>query len=133
MYPSLGGAKLPFAGPKGLERPAGPVFLESEEPDVDEAAVASALANPHDRRILALAQRRPIAAKTILERTSIPKSTLYRRIDRLRERGLLRVVTSTIENGHRIDRYRCPLGGMTVSVEDGRVQVEWTASGEDRA
>ncbi|PSG96807.1 hypothetical protein BRD56_08470 [Thermoplasmatales archaeon SW_10_69_26] len=103
------------------------MFLEPEDPGVDEEAVGSAVANPCDRQILALAQRGPVAAKTILERTSIPKSTLYRRIDRLQEQGLLEVVSSTIEDGHRIDRYRCPLQGIGIRIEDGEIHLEWSA------
>lgn len=106
------------------------MFLESEGPDVDEDVVRSALANSCDRRILAMAQQQPVAAKTILERTSIPKSTLYRRIDRLQREGLLQVVTSTIEHGHRIDRYRCPLAELAIRVEGGRVYVDWSLRDE---
>lgn len=105
------------------------MFLEAEDPDVDAEVVLSALANSCDRRILAIAQEGPIAAKTILERTSIPKSTLYRRIDRLQEVGLLRVVTSTIERGHRIDRYRCPLADLSLRVADGEVRLSWSFEG----
>lgn len=109
------------------------MFLESEEPGVDEQVVLSALANGCDRRILALAQQGPVAAKTILEESSIPKSTLYRRIDRLQERGLLRVVASTIENGHRIDRYVCPLSELALRIEDGGVQLEWSLDPDAKA
>lgn len=108
------------------------MFLESEEPDVDEEIVRSALANDCDRRILALAQEGPVSAQAIMRQTSIPKSTLYRRIDRLQRQGLLVVATSTIERGHRIDRYVCPLSELAIRVEDGRVRVEWTTAGAER-
>lgn len=109
------------------------MFLESEETVVDEQAVRSALANSHDRQILAIAQGDPVPAKTILQRTSIPKSTLYRRIDRLQRQGLLRVATSTIERGHRIDRYVCPLSQLAMRVDEGQIRVEWSLSGGEAA
>lgn len=102
------------------------MFLSAEEPEgVDEEALLTALANRWDRRILAMAQETPIAAKTILARTEIPKSTLYRRVNELHERGLLVVVRSTIEDGHRIDRYRCPLAELSVTIAEGRVELDW--------
>lgn len=101
------------------------MFLAAEEDaGPDPGAVLAALANRWDREILAMAQREPIAAKTVLERTDIPKSTLYRRVNHLQEEGLLVVVRSTIEDGHRIDRYRCPLAKASLTIEGGEVRLE---------
>lgn len=103
------------------------MFLQKDDQlEVDE--VLMALGNVHDRRILSKTQAEPLSAHELLEETTVPKSTLYRRIDRLEDAGLLEVAATVIEDGHRIERYRCPLETIALTIEDGRVAVDWTRS-----
>lgn len=101
------------------------MFLREARPVVDPDAVLTALSKPYDREILAIAQDRPVAAQDLLDRTPIPQSTLYRRINELQDAGLLEVVDTTIQGGHPVDRYRCPLQGLTIRIAEGEVQVDW--------
>lgn len=114
-----------FAPPKRGYDPKSSVFLREARSEVDPDAVLTALSKPHDREILAIAQDGPVAAQDLLERTPIPQSTLYRRINELEEAGLLEVVDTTIQGGHPVDRYRCPLRGLTVRIAEGEIKVEW--------
>lgn len=105
------------------------MFLE-QDLSVDEDALLEALTHGRDRRILAAAQERGLTAQEIRERTEIPNSTLYRRINELHQEGLLEVVDAVIDDGHRIERYRCRLSSVGLQVEDGSVEVDWELRSE---
>lgn len=102
------------------------MFLAPSGPEITREALLEALANPHDRRILALAQEQPIEARSVVEETDIPKSTVYRRIRRLEDKGLLETVDGRLRNGHAIDRYRARISEAAIRVEGGEVHADWT-------
>lgn len=101
------------------------MFIRDEGQRITPDAVVEALANPHDRRILALAQAEPVDAQSVIETTGIAKSTVYRRIDRLEELGLLETVDGRLRNGHAIDRYRARLESLALAVQQGRIEATW--------
>lgn len=102
-----------------------PMFLQDQTTRITADAVLDALANPHDREILALAQDEPVTAQGVIQRTGIPKSTVYRRIERLTERGLLQASDGRLHNGHVVDRYRASIQQLSLSVSDGQVHADW--------
>ncbi len=101
------------------------VFIRRDVPGIDAEAVMEALQNPHDRQILALSQDRPIAAQEIIEATDIPKSTAYRRINKLQEMGLITVDSGALKAGHAIERYRAQIEMAALHVEKGNVEARW--------
>ncbi len=101
------------------------MYLQKQSRALEEGAVLTALSSPHDREVIAQAQDGPISAKRILDETDIPKSTLYRRINKLEETGLLRVVDTTVEQGRPMDRYVCPLRDIHLNIQDGSLSLEW--------
>lgn len=108
------------------------MFLQRREPEITSEAVVSAMANEHDRRILAAAQEEPVDAQTIIEETGISKSTVYRRLDRLQELGLLETADGRLRNGHAVDRYRARAKRISLHVRDGSIEATWDeARGED--
>lgn len=107
------------------------MFLRREASGTDDEAIQAALAKPHDREILALAQSEPVSAQDIQERTRIPESTVYRRINELEERGLIEVEDTVLEDGHRIERYRCVFEALELRIEGGEVSVDWILRDED--
>lgn len=108
------------------------MFLAPSGPEITREALLESLANPHDRRILALAQEQPIEARSVVEETDIPKSTVYRRIRRLEEKGLLETVDGRLRNGHAIDRYRARISEAAIRVQGGEVHADWTLRSEAR-
>lgn len=102
------------------------MFLERRSPEITQQAVLAAIENPVDRRILALAQAGPIDAQTVIEATEFPKSTVYRRIQRLEDRGLLLNDGGRFRNGHAVARYRAAIEEVTLVVGAGEVEARWT-------
>lgn len=102
------------------------MFLEESQPEIDPADVLDALSNEHDRSILALAQAKAIEAQEILARTSIPKSTLYRRLRQLEADGLIAVERGVVRDGHLVDRFRSRLSRVELVVSEGSIETRWT-------
>lgn len=107
------------------------MFLSRSETEITANSVLEALANPHDRKILALTQKSPIEAQTIIEQTDIPKSTVYRRLRRLEDEGLLETVDARLRNGHAIDRYQARIEGATLRIDGGEIRADWSVRSGD--
>lgn len=107
------------------------MFLEKSSPKVTTDAVVEALANAHDRRILALSQDEPVEARKIIDETDIPKSTVYRRLQVLVEKGLLEVADGRMHNGHAVERYRSRLTRASLVIDDGDLEARWDLRDED--
>lgn len=115
------------------------VFLEPENRSWSVDQLLDALGNPNDRKILSLAQQRPVDAQEIMEVTGFPKSTVYRRLRELEDCGLLVPCSGVVRNGHAVERYRCCLDDISVRLVDGQIEVSWDPGtsppadrGEDR-
>lgn len=109
------------------------MFLQPQETEITSEAVITAMANEHDRRILAATQEEPVDAQTIIEETGISKSTVYRRLDRLEEMGLLETADGRLRNGHAVDRYRARAKSISLHVRDGAIEATWHEAREEDA
>jgi DNA-binding transcriptional ArsR family regulator/plastocyanin len=108
-----------------LADPGDRVRLRSEGPSVEPDAVQAAVANEHDRRILATVQAGEASAGDIIDATGIPKSTVYRRLERLEEEGLVEVSGGAMREGHPIDLYAARVDMVALRVEEGTIDAEW--------
>ncbi|GGL66812.1 ArsR/SmtB family transcription factor [Halocalculus aciditolerans] len=88
--------------------------MESETLNIiDETAVT----------ILAAASAGPVTADTIHERSSVPQSTLYRRLDRLVDAGLLRSVPRLNDDNNNQFVYECTLEELRLTIDDGEARI----------
>lgn len=94
----------------------------SEQADV--AAVAELLDDETARRILLETRTQPMSADTLSERCGVSPSTVYRRIDDLREHDLLVERTQPDEDGHHYKVYVATLDRIVVDVTDEGYEVE---------
>ena len=87
--------------------------------------VLSAIADEYSRIILALTMDEPVSALQVSKTSGIPSTTLYRRIEKLVEAGLIASVKSgrTLD-GKWYDLYRSLLRRINVSFEDGEVRID---------
>lgn len=102
-----------------------PVFFRPDAPRIEPDAVTEAVSNAHDRQILAMAQTGDVSAQEIVDGTQIPQSTVYRRLNRLEEHGLVVVERGTIRKGNPTELYRARVELAGVRVEAGSVDAEW--------
>jgi len=99
-------------------------FPLDETPSVDSEAALAALTDPDCRDVLAAATGEARTAGELMETCAIPRSTLYRKIDRLTDAGLLQEGVRLSANGTHASEYRRAVEAITVSLSaDTGVQV----------
>ncbi|WP_049947504.1 winged helix-turn-helix domain-containing protein [Candidatus Halobonum tyrrellensis] len=81
------------------------------------------LDDAYARAILTATSSQPMSAKTLSEECDASLPTVYRRVDRLIDCGLLAEQTEVAEDGHHYSVYSARLERLTVELEDGDLQV----------
>jgi DNA-binding transcriptional ArsR family regulator len=86
--------------------------IEDETPDID--AVLGAL-HDEDCRAILTELGDPRTARSLLDRCDIPRSTLYRKLERLSEATLVSEGTQIREDGSHATRYRLNFEDVVVT------------------
>ena len=110
---------------------------QRDEPDVSEEStletVVGLLDDDHARAILTATSDEALSAKELSERCDISQATVYRRVDRLTDAGLLAERTRPRADGHHDTVYVAKLDELTIRLRDGRLEFELDRVGEDIA
>lgn len=108
---------VPSNGDNGTRR-LGPV------PRVQESALLAALGDEQTRAILLFLHEAPRSVQEIVERCAVPQASVYRKLRELQEGGLVGIQRSALSaDGHRTDLFRSRLGGLSVRLAAGRLDV----------
>lgn len=99
----------------------------SDDPDLD--TLVGLLDDDHVRTILAATSATPLSASALSERCGVSPSTVYRRVDRLVDAGLLDERTRPRSDGHHDTVYVAALERFELRVEDG--DLTWTVDRTD--
>ena len=99
-----------------------PSWVVSE--DFDGAAILALLEDDYAREILTATSAQPMSADQLTERCDASDSTIYRRVDRLKEHDLLEEQTQFDPDGHHYSVYVSRLQSVDVTFEDDECQVE---------
>lgn len=95
----------------------------SEEPTVE--TIGALLEDPTVRTILTQTSQEPMSATTLSDHCDVSKPTVYRRLDDLRECGLLVEQTQLDpDGGHHRTVYSTNLERVTVELQDGSLRVQ---------
>lgn len=92
--------------------------------DCDRAALLALLEDEHARAILRETSADAMSATTLSERCDISESTVYRRIERLKDCGLLEERLRYQSDGHHHNVYLSRVESFTVRFEDGAVEID---------
>ncbi len=96
---------------------------------LDDKTVATVLADPYSRRVLAACVVKPRAVKDISHDTGLPLPTTYRHVKRLMELGVLVIERSAItEDGKRYELYRSRVKDASIAFDAKGERVTWTAN-----
>jgi DNA-binding transcriptional ArsR family regulator len=99
-----------------------------EEFDGDPTVVFDALADDTCRRLL-IAMESPRTAAELRDDLSLPSSTLYRKLNRLLEAGLVREVEQTPTGGNPAHRYQRTVASVDVRLSPGDLPKLWVRYG----
>ena len=89
------------------------------------------LDDEYARAILTATSSQPMSAKTLSEECDASLPTVYRRVDRLIDCGLLAEQTEVAKDGHHYSVYKARLDRLTVELEDGELRVTLEQSPAD--
>lgn len=92
--------------------------------DCDVKTIGALLANPTARTILRETNHQPMSARTLSDHCEASRPTVYRKLDELRECGLLVERTQPDpDSGHHRTVYATNLERIVVNVDDGTLFV----------
>lgn len=94
-------------------------------PHVNTTAALEALDDPDCRALLEASASEPRTAGDLIERSGVPRSTTYRKLDDLVEAGLLEEQVRIRRNGSHASEYRRTVEDVVVSISAaGEVEVD---------
>lgn len=99
----------------------------------DKAAVErilKAVSDPENARILIGVKKQSKPAQTISAETSVPLSTVYRKLDELREAGLVMTEHFTVTAGKKVDYLTATFSELRITIEGDRLAVDIIPSDE---
>ena len=89
-----------------------------------EETVVEVLGDDYSRRILTLTREEPRSVEVLSEACDADPSTIYRRVQRLQDAGLLEEGQHLDPGGHHYKVYVTPLREVRLRLEDGGFEVE---------
>jgi DNA-binding transcriptional ArsR family regulator len=95
-----------------------PLHLE----DVDSDALLDSLGDEVAREILIAGKRGAVTAEELADRCDVSESTIYRRLDRLNELGLVERCNPLLSASK--GSYRTRIDGVSIRIDDDDMQVE---------
>jgi DNA-binding transcriptional ArsR family regulator len=103
----------------------------SEDPDLEE--LLSVLDDEYARAILIETSQQPMSAKNLAEACDASLPTIYRRIDRLSEQGLVTERTTFRDEGRHYSIYEATLDRVVINLDDGELTVGVSTEPTDAA
>lgn len=105
--------------------------MSEDGADDQVADILSVLEDRYARTILVETSVEPMSAQELANRCDVADSTIYRRIERLQEHGLLAESQVLDSDGHHHKEYRARLDHVTIDLEPGELSVDVTRVEED--
>jgi predicted transcriptional regulator len=102
-----------------------------EDPTLE--TVVELLDDDHVRAFLTATSGEPMSARELSDRLDISQATVYRRLDRLTDAGLLAERTRPRADGHHDTVYVASLDELTIRLRDEQLEFELDRRGEDIA
>ncbi|WP_181686971.1 winged helix-turn-helix domain-containing protein [Halorhabdus salina] len=100
-------------------QPVVPVRHDSPEPEVSTDRLLELLGDEYTRRVFEAITDQSRSARSIAEITDVSRPTVYRRLNDLRDAGLVRTEMEIRDDGHHREQYRAVDGSLSVSIDDG--------------
>jgi len=95
--------------------------------------VVALLDDDHARAILTATSDDALSAKELSDRCDVSQATVYRRVERLTDAGLVTERTRPRADGHHDTVYAATLDELTIRLRDGELAFELDRVGDDVA
>lgn len=97
---------------------------DSRDESADPEQLLSLLSDDNAREILQSVSSKALPAREIADRVDLSRPTVYRRLNRLEETGLVTTSMTYNPDGHHRKRYRATLEEVVLSMDSGRLVVD---------
>ena len=101
--------------------------------DADLETVVGLLDDDHVRTILLATSENPLSASELTEGCDASQQTVYRRLERLQEAGLVDDRTRVRKDGHHDTVYTATLDRVSIRLHDGAFEFELERTHTDAA
>ena len=107
-----------------------PVWGGAVSSDPDFSSIVDLLSDTHARTILKATSVEPCSASELAERCDASDQTIYRRLERLEEAGLVTDKTRVRDDGHHDTVYTARLENVSITLSKGEFEftIEHTHS-----
>jgi predicted transcriptional regulator len=98
----------------------------SEQPDDDDLSATELFdlfGDEYTRRVYAAVAARPRCGRAVAEAADVSRATAYRRLNDLRDAGLVRTEVQFSANGHHRKRFETVATSVSVSLDDDGLDV----------
>lgn len=102
---------------------------ETPSPEVDAAELLELLGDEYTREVLQTLAAEPRTGREIVATAEASKATVYRRLDRLSEAGLVESSTKLDPDGHHREQFRITFDGARCTVSESGIEAELTSRG----
>lgn len=109
---------------RGHASSGSPRFSDDSDPAVDADEVLAIFDDEHACAILRTIADGPLPAKAITEQVESSRATVYRRLNRLEEAGVVSTTMAYHSAGHHREHYSAALEEVQLSFAGGDVSVE---------
>jgi DNA-binding transcriptional ArsR family regulator len=99
---------------------------ETKRPTDDEPTSAELLdlfGDEYTRRVYEAVAERPRSGRAVADAADVSRPTAYRRLNDLRDVGLVRSEMALSEDGHHRERFEAVAESLSVSLDDGCIEA----------
>lgn len=112
----------PGSASPALDRNADPSEHRTEE--IDQEAILSLLSDEYARRILDALSRESLSARELTDRTGASRATVYRRLNRLEEAGVVENTMQVHPEGHHRKQFEVTIDHVDLAFDTDGVTIE---------
>lgn len=92
--------------------------------------ILKAVADPENARILVRLRSKEKSAQDVSGETGIPLSTVYRKLDELRESGLVMIARFSVTSGKKVEFLAPTFSELRISMGEDQIRVDIVPSDE---
>ncbi|WP_251343201.1 winged helix-turn-helix domain-containing protein [Haloplanus halophilus] len=87
--------------------------------DLTKAELLDLFGDEYTRRVYEAIAERPRSGRDVADAADVSRSTAYRRLNDLRDAGLVRTELTICEDGHHRERFEAVATSLTITLDDG--------------
>jgi len=101
---------------------------DQTEPDLTTEEIFELFGDVYTRRVFEVVAEQPRSGRAVAEAADVSRPTAYRRLNDLRDAGLVRTETSICEDGHHRERFEAVATSLSMSLDESGIEAVVTVT-----